>query len=92
MKQSVQFWDLVSTFRRKYREACSPLYRKYGLKQNEFDVLMFLHNNPEADTAARMIEQRGFSKSQVSSSVSRLMENGLLEASYHNDNRKSIPL
>ena len=38
----------------------------------EFNILLFLANNPEFDTAARITKKRAFTKSHVSMSVRSL--------------------
>lgn len=44
-----------------------------GLNRMELDVLLFLANNPEQDTAAAMVRLRGLSKSHVSAAVEELV-------------------
>ena len=46
--------------------------RKFDLTQLEVDILLFLRNNPEFNTARDIVELRGFSKSNVSTSLEAL--------------------
>jgi len=58
----------------------------------EFNILLFLANNPECDTAAQIIRKRAFTKSHVSMSVRSLEERGLLTGEYHGTDRRTIHL
>ena len=46
-----------------------PLLERYGLTQLEADILLFLANNPECDTARDIVEIRHLAKSHVSVGV-----------------------
>lgn len=78
--------------RKLYGSLFAPLLARYTLTQTEADVLMFLANNPEYDTARDMVEHRHLAKSHVSASVDALVERGLLERFYRDGNRKTIHL
>ncbi|MBD5093066.1 MAG: MarR family transcriptional regulator [Subdoligranulum sp.] len=78
--------------RKLYGSLFAPLLARYALTQTEADVLMFLANNPEYDTAHDMVEHRHLAKSHVSASVDALAERGLLERFYRDGNRKTIHL
>lgn len=58
----------------------------------EFNILLFLANNPEFDTAAQIIKKRAFTKSHVSMSVRSLEERGLLTGEYYGTDRRTIHL
>ncbi|HCW26712.1 MAG TPA: MarR family transcriptional regulator, partial [Lachnoclostridium sp.] len=62
------------------------------LTQMEFNILLFLANNPEFDTAAQIIKKRAFTKSHVSMSVRSLEERGLLTGEYYGTDRRTIHL
>ena len=79
---------LKSAYSLSVREVC----RRFELTQMEFDVLMFLANNPEFDTAADIVRLRRFTKSHVSAAVKGLAGRGLVEPFYGEGNRKSIHL
>ena len=78
--------------RKLYGSLFAPLLAHYGLTQTEADILMFLANNPEYDTARDIVEHRHLAKSHVSASVDALAERGLLERFYRDGNRKTIHL
>ena len=62
-----------------YSACLEPVCRKYGLNRTELDILLFLVNNPQYDTAADISALRALAKSHVSTSVRALEEAGLLE-------------
>lgn len=77
---------------RLYNRLFSPLLTKYGLTQTEADILMFLANNPEYNTAHDMVEKRHLAKSHISAGVDVLASRGLLERYQREGNRKTIYL
>lgn len=75
-------------FKHLYRQTFQPLSEQYGLSQLEIDVLLFLNNNPEFNTAKDISTMRGFAKSNVSKAVESLRLQGYLSAYPDPDNRK----
>lgn len=63
-------------YNRKIEEAAHRL----GMTKPEADVLLFLANNPQHNTARDVVQYRGFSKTYVSRSVESLTHQGLLTA------------
>lgn len=89
------FGELRTIFflaRRAYGAAMEPVCAKHGITRMELDILLFLANNPQMDTAADLVEARGLSKSHVSVSVADLTARGLLARSHRAGNRKSLHL
>lgn len=86
------FWNFISSVEDEYSKYRKQITEKYRLSAAEADILMFLANNPQYDTAADVSKIRRILKSQVSVSVKSLCEKGLLAGSYKNGNRKSIHL
>ncbi len=73
-----------------YRKICKPLCSEVGLAQTAFDILMFLGNNPECNTARDIVEIRHIKANLVSVHVERLVEEGyLLRRSVKADRRKT---
>ena len=66
------FLARTSLFRRYYGACFQDLLRKFDLTQLEADILLFLRNNPGFNTARDIVELRGFSKSNVSTSLEAL--------------------
>lgn len=52
--------------------------RQCGITRPEADVLLFLSNNPELNTARDVARYRGFSKAYVSKAIEPLARKGLL--------------
>lgn len=64
------------------------LGEKYNLTQNEIEVLIFLHNNPELNTSKDIVKYRWTSKSLVCKSVRSLLDNEYLDpAADYDDGR-----
>lgn len=61
-----------------YARMVAPVCEKYGLTNMEFNILMFLSNNPKYDTASQIVRYRHLTKSHVSVSVRSLLRRGLL--------------
>lgn len=78
--------------RRLYSRMLTPLLERYRLTQLEMDILLFLANNPEHDTARDMVELRHLAKSHVSAGVDSLVRRGLVERFFREGNRKVIHL
>ena len=64
----------------------------YHLSRAEIDVLTFLTNNPELDTASAIVEYRQMSKSGVSQAVEQLIQKGLLLRQVDQKDRRVIHL
>lgn len=88
----LDIFEFMSNIDVLYKKMTEEIRIKYQLTQTEFDVLMFLYNNPEYDKACDIVNKRNISKSHVSTSVKSLTERGLLEGKYEKENRKNIHL
>ena len=53
---------------------------------------MFLHNNPQFNTAAEIVKVRKSTKSHVSTSLKSLENNGLIRRIQSEDNKKHIEI
>ena len=73
----MHFWDQHKTITRYYEILMSSVCEKYQLKHLEYDILMFLHNNPQYRTAADIVRVRKSTKSHVSTSL-KLLRTGAL--------------
>lgn len=72
-----------------YDALCRPLYQRYGLARTSFDILMFLHNNPDCCTAKQISTMRNLKANVVSQHVDRLVNDGyLLRQGIEGDRRK----
>lgn len=75
-----------------YLHLTAPVCAAYGLSQMEFNVLLFLANNPQYNTAADVVRMRHLAKSYVSTSVQALLARGLLHAERSSADRRAIHL
>lgn len=73
-----QFYSLI------YEEVASEL----KLTQLEIDILLFLINNPEYNTARDIVNLRGFAKSNVSTAIEALQRQEYLTVLADPDNRR----
>lgn len=72
-----------------YGRAMFPLCEETGLPMPAIDMLLFLANNPEHDTAKDICKLRGFKPAIVSFHVDKMVEEGYLERKTdENDRRK----
>lgn len=78
--------------RKLYCSLFTPMLERWAMTQLEVDILLFLANNPDCDTARDIVEKRHLAKSHVSVGVDALAGRGLLERQLHSGNRKSIHL
>ena len=76
LKISINFaHDLLET----YGIRCKPLCREIHMPKTAFDILMFLANNPDYNTARDIVEIRGLKANLVSINVEKLVREGFLE-------------
>lgn len=87
-----RFWTSQSLVKSLYSDCMEATCRKYHLTRMEFDVLMFLANNPQFTTAKDIIENRRLTKSHVSLAVNSLAEKGYIKKQQTEHNRKTIHL
>ena len=86
------FWDQHKTITNYYELLSSEVCDRYELTQMEYDILMFLHNNPQHNTAADIVKVRKSTKSHVSTSLKSLENKGLIERIQSEDNKKHITI
>ena len=88
----MHFWDKHKTITSYYELLSSRICDQYGLTQMEYDILMFLHNNPQHNTAAEIVKIRKSTKSHVSTSLKKLENKGFIERIQSEDNKKHIEI
>ncbi len=86
------FWDKHKTITGYYELLSGEVCDRYGLTQMEYDILMFLHNDPQHNTAAEIVKVRKSTKSHVSTSLKKLEDKGLVERIQSKDNKKHIEI
>lgn len=70
---------------------CRSICRELHMPQTAFDILMFLANNPEYNTAGSIVALRGLKANLVSVNVDRLVQDGYLDRrDFPGDRRKTV--
>ena len=62
-----------------YDAVCKPACREWGLPRTALDILLFLANNPEYNTARDVVKVRRIKANLVSVHVERLVREGYIE-------------
>lgn len=75
-----------------YGRAMFPLCEETGLPMPAIDMLLFLANNPEHDTAKDICKLRGFKPAIVSFHVDKMVEEGYLERRTDEHDRRKFCL
>ena len=78
------FWDQHKTITSCYELFTRKVCDRYQLTQMEYDILMFLHNNPKHNTAADIVKIR--------KSLKALENKGLIERIQSARNKKHIEI
>lgn len=81
-----------SQFRRLYDKKIKGMAESYGLTSAEVNVLLFLANNPEYNTAKDISEIRMLPKSCVSKAVDSLIRQGFLTSREDEKDRRILRL
>ena len=85
-------WELNLPLKTLYSACVDPVCKKYSVNRTELDILLFLANNPQYDTAADIVNIRFLAKSHVSISIKALERLGYLEGRHSPGNHKTIHL
>lgn len=88
----MQFWDRHKAIMRYYELLTDEVCNKFGLTQMEYDILMFLFNNPQYNTAADIVKVRKSAKSHVSTSLKCLEKKGLIVRKQNKENKKTVEI
>ncbi len=86
------FWQAIKEFESAYSICRKAVMNRYGLSAIEVDVLLFLANNKQFDTASDISAIRKIPKSHVSLAVNRLFKKGYLRKNADVLNKKKIHL
>ena len=52
---------MIHSMKSLYDHLCMDVMQAYHLTRSELDILLFLHNNPEFDSAKDIVEKEGWS-------------------------------
>ncbi len=88
----IDFLDTITTIKKLYTVSLEPVCKQYDLTRMELDILLFLANNPQYDSAKDIIERRKLTKSHVSTSIKSLTKNNYLKPVYLPNNKKTVHL
>lgn len=88
----MNFMDKHKTIICYYSRLTRVICEKFELTQMEYDILMFLHNHPQFNTAADIVKIRKATKSHVSTTLKTLEDNGLIRKIQSPDNKKRIEI
>ena len=91
-RRKMNFWDQHKAITCYYAMLTRNICDKFGLTQMEYAILMFLHNNPQYNTAADIVRERKATKSHVSAALKLLEDNGLVMKKQSADNKKRIEI
>jgi len=75
-----------------YTMLAKPLLEEFDLPQVSFDILMFLANNPEYNTAQEICAIRHIKKNLISVHVEKLVSAGYLERNAVTGDRRKVGL
>ncbi len=75
-----------------YEQCAQPLRSEFSLTQTEYDIICFLHNNPDLDTASDIVELRLLPKANVSQAVDALCSRGLVSRRQDAADRRRVRL
>ena len=73
------FFALMRNAYSVYDKYCQEVTRSWGINSTSFQILMFLANFPESNTARDVCIHRGLKTGIVSVSIEHLVERGLVE-------------
>lgn len=78
MLTTSEFLSITNQFQKAYGGRINQVASDNGMTKVEIDVLLFLYNNPQYNTAKEVVEFRHIAKSYVSKAVDLLVKKGFL--------------
>lgn len=92
MSDTTEILQHIRYILKYYEKTMKGVCLKHDLLQIEVNILTFLHNHPDKDTASDIIEIRMLPKGNVSQSVDRLIQKGLVSKKTDAHDRRRIHL
>ena len=86
----MNFWENRKVFAVLYDSKIKGICEKNKLTQMEYEILMFLYQNPHHNTATDIINLRRLTKSHVSSALKSLEEKEYINRYFETNNSKTI--
>ena len=84
--------EFVQKFNLAYNVMCKPLCQQLKLPQTAFDILMFLGNNPQYQTARDIVKIRNIKANLISINVEKLVKEGYLRREEIKGDRRKTKL
>lgn len=78
MLTTSEFLSITNQFQKAYGGRMNQIALDHNMTKVEIDVLLFLYNNPQYNTAKEIVEFRHIAKSYVSKAVDLLVKRGCL--------------
>jgi len=75
---SNEFLQMYARILASYYNAAAKTCQEYGLNHTCFDILVFLDNNPQYDTARQIESVRGIKKAMEAIAIDKLAQSGYL--------------
>ncbi len=86
----------ITTFSRRaelaYDRICAPLCKELGFPQAALDILLFLYNNPELNTASSIATYRNIKPNLISNYVEKLVNAKYLTRCFSGKDRRIVEL
>lgn len=80
---------MIHSMKILYNQMCNDVMQEYNLTRSELDILLFLYNHKEFDSAKDIVEKRGLVKSHASMGIEKLIQKGYLKTIQdQNDKRR----
>lgn len=92
MNQTLVLLRTTRQLGRLYDRQLGPVAAAHSMTRMELDVLLFLANNPESDTARDIVELRCIAKSYVSKAIDALYRRGLIAPHTDARDRRAVHL
>lgn len=92
MSRNTEFLTNIQRIIRAHENMLRSICETCRLTLTEITIISFLHNNPEKDTAADIVELRMLSKGNVSQGVESLIQKSLLCRRQDQADRRKIHL
>ena len=92
MNTLVELLANLQQMSKRYSQACTDVRARYALSQLEVEILGYLKNNPELDTASDIVKYRMIPKANVSQGVEQLIQRGYLSRRQDGLDRRKIHL
>ena len=84
--------DFARKLELAYHQQCKALCDEFHLKQTGFDILMFLGNNPQYQTARDIVKIRNIKANLISINVEKLVKEGYLRREEIKGDRRKTKL